>query len=60
MFKHHCTVCDRTQLIFPSQVTGLVNDERGILLAFTCWCGAEQAQVTGRNAHEERTAAVAA
>ncbi|WP_205473234.1 hypothetical protein [Nocardioides sp. SYSU D00038] len=50
MFDHHCSACDRRQLIFPSQVTSLVNTDRGIVLAFTCWCGSEQTQVTGRAA----------
>ena len=48
MFDHHCTACDKTQLIFPSQVTSLVNTEHGIIMAFTCWCGSEQTLVTGR------------
>ena len=32
MFDHHCTACDRRQLIFPSQVTGLVNTDHGIVV----------------------------
>lgn len=48
MFDHHCTACDRTQLIFPSQVTSLVNTDHGIIVAFECWCGAEQTMATGR------------
>ena len=48
MFDHHCTVCDRRQLIFPSQVTSLANTDHGISVAFTCWCGAEQSMLTGR------------
>ena len=47
MFDHHCTACDKRRLIFPSQVTSLANTERGIVLAFTCWCGAEQVTATG-------------
>ena len=42
MFDHLCTACDKRQLIFPSQVTSLVNTDHGIIVAFTCWCGAEQ------------------
>ena len=42
MFDHHCTACAKRQLIFPSQVTGMANTDRGIVVAFTCWCGAEQ------------------
>ncbi|WP_162602456.1 hypothetical protein [Nocardioides daejeonensis] len=45
MFVHHCSSCDKSQLIFPSQVRG-VADNGG--LAFTCWCGAEQVWSMGR------------
>ncbi len=48
MFDHHCTSCDKRQLIFPSQVTTMTNTEHGIVVAFTCWCGADQTLVTGR------------
>ena len=48
MFDHHCTACDKRQLIFPSQVTSLVNTDHGIIVAFECWCGAEQTMLTGR------------
>ena len=48
MFDHLCTECDKRQLIFPSQVTSLVNTDHGIIVAFTCWCGAEQTMLTGR------------
>ena len=48
MFDHHCTACDKRQLIFPSQVTSLVNTEHGIVVSFECWCGAEQTMLTGR------------
>ena len=48
MFDHLCTACNKRQLIFPSQVTSLVNTDHGIVMAFTCWCGAEQTMLTGR------------
>ena len=48
MFDHTCTACAKRQLIFPSQITGMVNSEAGIVVRFTCWCGAEQAMVTGK------------
>jgi len=54
VFKHHCTACDRTQLIFSSQIRSLVNTERGIELTVTCWCGAEQLIVTGTKAAGRR------
>ena len=48
MFAHHCTACDKRLLIFPSQVRALTNTADGIVVEFTCWCGAEQTWVTGR------------
>jgi len=48
MFDHHCTSCDKRQLVFPSQVAAMTNTEHGIVVAFTCWCGAEQSLTTGR------------
>ena len=48
MFDHFCTACRQRQLIFPSQVTSIVNDGRGIHVHFTCWCGAAQTLDTGR------------
>lgn len=52
MFTHHCTACDRRQLIFASQVLGLANTDHGIIVvSFRCWCGSEQSQVTGADAH---------
>ena len=48
MFAHHCSHCQQRQLIFPTQITGVANTERGIVVDFVCWCGAPQAFVTGR------------
>ena len=48
MFDHHCTACAKRQLIFPSQVTGMDTTAAGILVRFTCWCGADQTMVTGK------------
>jgi hypothetical protein len=48
MFDHLCTTCEKRQLIFPSQVTGMVNTDQGIVVSFTCWCGAEQALLTDK------------
>jgi hypothetical protein len=50
MFDHTCTACSRRQLIFPSQVTSLANTDHGIVVAFTCWCGAAQTLTTGKAA----------
>lgn len=58
MFDHLCTECGKRQLIFTSQVTSLVNTDNGIIVAFECWCGAEQTLLTGRAAdHREPVAA---
>jgi hypothetical protein len=50
MFDHECSACGKRQLIFPTQVTSVTNTDDGIVVAFTCWCGAEQTWVTGRRA----------
>ena len=50
MFDINCTACDKRQLIFSSQVTSFTNTDHGIVVAFTCWCGAEQSLTTGRAA----------
>jgi len=55
VFAHHCTACDRSQLIFASQVTGLVNTDHGIVVSFSCWCGSEQSLVTGARPRTART-----
>jgi len=63
VFQHHCTACDRTELIFPSQVHSLTNTERGIEVRFECWCGEEQVMISGRRVAEKSSrvdAAVAA
>ncbi|WP_148616185.1 hypothetical protein [Nocardioides rubriscoriae] len=41
-FTHHCTACERVQLIFPTQLAGVAETDQGVVLAFTCWCGAAQ------------------
>ena len=47
VFDIHCRACDKRQLIFSSQVRSLVNDDQGIAVLFTCWCGADGAWRTG-------------
>ncbi len=54
MFAHHCTACDRRQLIFPGQVSGVVNTDHGIVVSFRCWCGSDQSLVTGAGARPAR------
>ena len=60
MFDHYCTACDKRQLIFPSQVTSLVNTDHGIVMDFTCWCGAAQSTTTGLASERQSRVAVAA
>ena len=60
MFAHHCSSCDETYLLFESQLTSLDNTTSGIELHFTCWCGAEQTEVSGRLAGRRTADAVAA
>ena len=60
MFDHQCTACEKRQLIFSSQVTSLTNTEHGIVVAFTCWCGADQTIVTGRAAERAGSVVLAA
>ena len=57
MFTHHCTACDKTQLIFFSQVTGLADTDHGTAVTFTCWCGAEQTWVAAQRSTDARVAA---
>ena len=57
MFTHHCTACDKTQLIFFSQVTGLAATDRGTSVIFTCWCGSEQTWVAAQRSTDARVAA---
>lgn len=47
MFDYDCPSCGKHQLIFPSQIERLVNDDEGIALIFACWCGALGAFRTG-------------
>ncbi len=60
MFDHQCTECGKRQLVFPSQVTSLTNTDSGIRVTHTCWCGAEQAWLTGKTAAARRGASLAA
>lgn len=44
MFTHHCTACDRNQLISLTMATSMAKvADGGLHVDFTCWCGAEQA-----------------
>ncbi len=48
MFDVHCSTCSRRQLVFPGQVLGIVNDDRGIHVLFRCACGTTGVWDTGR------------
>lgn len=50
MFDVFCTDCSRRQLVFASQVLGVVNDENGIHVVFRCGRGHVGVWVTGRAA----------
>jgi hypothetical protein len=50
VFDFDCPSCKRRQLIFPTRITNLVNDDSGIVVFFTCWCGAPAAIRTGARA----------
>ena len=60
MFDHFCTNCRKRQLIFPSQVTSLVNTDHGIELSYVCWCGSAQTLLTGRVVAERSEVVTAA
>lgn len=59
MFAHHCTACDRRQLIFPGQVSAVANTDHGIVVSFRCWCGSEHSLVTGAAARAARASVAA-
>lgn len=48
MFAAFCPDCARRQLIFPSQVIGIRNDERGIHVVYRCSRDHVAEWVTGR------------
>jgi hypothetical protein len=60
MFDRVCTSCHKRQLIFPTQVTSMVNTEDGIVVSYTCWCGSAQTWLTGRLSQEHPEELVAA
>lgn len=60
MFDHHCTACEKRQLVFPGQVKSIANTDHGIVVRFACWCGADQVMVTGRKASSTGKVSLAA
>lgn len=57
MMDHHCSDCGRHQLLPPSRIRHLINDDHGIVVILECWCGALAALRTGkamRNGHLPR------
>ena len=59
MFDVFCASCDRRQLVFPGQVTGLVNAPLGIAVQFRCTCGELGVWTTKRGSASARAAAAA-
>ena len=60
MFAHTCSSCGHRSLMLPEFITALTNTPSGIVVQFTCWCGADQALLTGRTAdHRAREARAA-
>ena len=53
MFTHHCTVCEREQLVFWSQATSVAESPEGLAVGFTCWCGAPQTWVAPQGDRRE-------
>jgi hypothetical protein len=51
MFDITCSTCARRQLIFAGQVLGVLNDEKGIHVAYRCTCGSTGVWDTGRAAN---------
>jgi hypothetical protein len=43
VFDYDCSSCGKRLLIPPTRVRGLINDDAGIVIVFTCWCGAAAA-----------------
>lgn len=55
MFDHYCPACEKRQLLFASQITKIVNDEQGVVVLLTCWCGEPAAVRTGKAAEPGAT-----
>ena len=47
MFDFDCPICQKRQLISPGRIIHLINDDEGIAILFTCWCGTPSAIRTG-------------
>ena len=52
MFDVYCTECARRELVFPGQVLGIHNDDRGIHVAFRCGRGHVGVLLTGRGTEQ--------
>ena len=50
MFDFSCVSCQRRQVLFPSQIQQIINDEHGIVMIVRCWCGELGAIRTGAKA----------
>ena len=50
MFAHHCTACEKLQVVSLTQATSLAETPDGLAVSFTCWCGAPQTWVASSGA----------
>jgi hypothetical protein len=57
MFAQHCTACDTTYLIFPSQVRTFGDLGDTYVATYECWCGAEQVWLSSRDSQVAAEAA---
>lgn len=53
MFAHHCTACEKLQVVSLTQATSLAETPDGLAVSFTCWCGAPQTWVAPQRATRE-------
>ena len=51
-FTHHCSACDREQLVLDSMFTAVDRTPAGTEIHFTCWCGAPQTALRGAKRSE--------
>jgi hypothetical protein len=41
MFASYCARCAGRVLVFPSQITGIEDEDNGFTVRFACTCGSE-------------------
>ena len=60
MFDVHCTSCGKRRLLSPGRVRSLINDDQGIAVIYSCYCGELGALRTGAAYEAPRSRVVAA